>query len=265
MMQRSGRYLWRRWLTGVIVVMAIAVNALSNFYPPAGKNIGEVSNTTFANVLITPAGYAFAIWGLIYVGLIAFSFYQALPSQCADPRVSQVAWGVIGACILQMLWVYAFLLFYFWLSVALMLGILICLVAAYRQTRALPPTWPRRWLFQAPISVYFGWITVATVVNITSALQVSLPADWSTVSIWSMVLTGLMMAVSGAIAATIALKYADAAYPAVIVWALSAIAVRHAALPFLAILGVGLSVTLSAVIVRTVFSGTGRSHPRKSS
>ncbi|MEL6765502.1 MAG: tryptophan-rich sensory protein, partial [Cyanobacteria bacterium J06607_6] len=71
----------RQWLTVVAVLMAIAVNGLSNVFPPAGKNTGEVSNTVLGGVMITPAGYAFAIWGLIYLALIAYSIYQALPTQ----------------------------------------------------------------------------------------------------------------------------------------------------------------------------------------
>lgn len=242
----------RQGLTVAAVLLAIAINALSNFYPPAGKNIGEVSNTTFANVLITPAGYAFAIWGLIYVGLIAFSIYQALPAQRHQRAIAHVAWAVIGACLLQILWVYAFLTARFWLSVVLMLGILACLMSAYVQTRTVRPRRSVRWLLQAPISLYFGWITVAAVVNVSSALLVSLPAVWSTVFTGSVWLTAMMMVISAGLAAAVALKYEDAAYPAVAVWALSAIAVRQSGVLLLASLGVALSVGLSIVIVRIV-------------
>lgn len=251
----------RQWLTVAAVLLAVAINALSNFYPPAGKNIGEVSNTTFADVLITPAGYAFAIWGLIYVGLIAFSLYQALPAQRQQPAISQVSWAVIGACLLQILWVYAFLTARFWLSVVLMLGILACLIAAYVQTRSVRPSRAVRWLLRAPISVYFGWITVASVVNISSALIISLPAVWSTVFAGSVGLTAVMMAVSAGLAAIVALKYGDAFYPAVTVWALSAIAVRQSGNLLLAGLGVALSVGLSVVIVRIMTAGRRTSNP----
>ena len=258
-MQKMMRPRGRQGLTVAAVLLAIAINALSNFYPPAGKNIGQVSNTTFANVLITPAGYAFAIWGLIYIGLIAFSLYQALPAQRHQPAVAQVSWAVISACLLQIFWVYAFLTAHFWLSVALMLGILACLMVAYVQTRSVQPGRAVRWLLKAPISVYFGWITVAAVVNVSSALLISLPAVWSTIFTGSVGLTAVMMALSAGLAATVALKYKDAAYPAVTVWALSAIAVRQSGIWPLAALGVILAVGLSVVIGRIVTTGPRRS------
>lgn len=257
-MRKSVGSVGRRWLTVAAVLLAIASNALSNFYPPAGKNIGEVSNTTFANVLITPAGYAFAIWGLIYIGLIAFSLYQALSSQRQSPAIAQTAWAIIGACLLQIAWVYAFLVSYFWLSVGLMAGILVCLIGAYLPTRSLRPTRPIRWLVQAPISVYFGWITVAAVVNVSSALMISLPPVWATASTGSVGLTIAMLVVSSAIAAAIALKYRDAAYPAVTVWALIAIAIRHPDIIPLALTAAALAAGLSGVIIKIVGTGQGR-------
>ncbi len=257
-MQTMMRSQGRRWLTVAVVLLAIAVNALSNFYPPAGKNIGEVSNTTFANVLITPAGYAFAIWGLIYVGLIAFSVYQVLPGQRDNPAIARAAGGIIGACLLQIAWVYAFLTAYFWLSVVLMAGILVCLIVAYLPTRSLRPTRSVRWLVQAPISIYFGWITVAAVVNVSSALLISLPPVWATAFTGSVGLTIGMLVVSSVIAIIIALKYGDATYPSVTAWALVAIAIRHPGLVSLAFTAAALAVVLSGVIVKIVVTGQGR-------
>ena len=249
----------RQWLTVAAVLIAIAINGISNVYPPAGKNTGEVSNTILGGVLITPAGYAFAIWGLIYIGLIAYSLYQALPAQRYEPAFQKVSWGIIGACVLQILWIYVFLTFQFWLSVLLILGVLLCLAYAYVNTRAVRATWKQRWLLQAPISIYFGWITVATVVNIAGALYVmnipseSLAALSSTIeaSLEGLSATVLMMAISSGLAATVALKYQDASYPAVIVWALSAIAIRHSStLLILTLVGVALAVGLFGLIIK---------------
>ena len=99
---------------------------------------------------------------------------------------------------------------------------------------------------------------MAAVVNVSSALLVSLPAVWSTVFTGSVGLTAAMMAISAGLSAIVALKYGDAAYPAVTVWALSAIAVRQSGILLLACLGVALSIGLSVVIVRIVTRGTGR-------
>ena len=258
----SGHPIWRQWLTVAIVLMSVAVNILSIPFPPEGKNIGEVSDTTFGNVLITPAGYAFPyIWGLIYVGLVAFAIYQVLPQQRCSQPIAKTAWGVVGASICQMLWVYAFLTAYFWLSVVLMTGIFACLMFAYLQTRSVKPTRQVRWLLQAPISLYFSWITVAAVVNIASVLMINLPEYWSTVSTGPAAITVVMVTLCAAISATVALRHGDASYPAVTVWALSAIAVRHAAVPALAFLGIGLAIGLTVVILHIVANGRGRTQP----
>ena len=249
-MQPSIQSVARQWLTVVAVLMAIAVNALSNFFPPAGQNIGEISNTTLANVLITPEGYAFAIWGLIYLGLITFSIYQALPAQRHNPAIASIAKWLMGACLLQMFWVYLFLLSRFWLSVILMLGILACLTKAYLWSRQVKPTRAGRWCVQAPISIYFGWITVASVVNISGALLVSTPSDGSALSTGAIAWTIAMMLISGGLAATVALTYEDASYPAVAVWALSAIANRQVSIIPIAFVGIGLAIGLALIVLK---------------
>ncbi|KPQ36229.1 MAG: TspO-related protein [Phormidesmis priestleyi Ana] len=260
----------RQWVTVVAVLMAIAVNAISNIYPPAGKNTGEVSNTILGGVLITPAGYAFAIWGLIYLALIAYSLYQALPANRHNAAIAKVSWGLVGACVLQIAWIYVFLTFQFWGSVVLMAGILGCLIFSYLATRTLRPTRQIRWLVQAPISVYFGWITVAAVVNVAGALYaMKIPAGTVSeyvgtveASAGGIALTVAMLCVSAAISATIAFRYGDAAYPAVTVWALCAIALKHAdTLPIrsvVSVVSVMLAIGLSALIVRVVVTGQGR-------
>lgn len=248
----------RQWLTVVAVLMAIAVNGYSNVNPPAGRNTGEVSNVVLGGVLITPAGYAFAIWGLIYVGLIAYSIYQALPAQRHVKAYKTASWGMIGACVLQMAWIYVFLTYRFWLSVVLMLGILLCLGAAYLSTRQVKPSWKARWLFQAPISVYFGWITIATVLNVSSALYaMAIPIEnvgeftgVVSASGGSLIATVAMLCVSAGVAAIVALQYKDASYPAVGVWGLCAIAVRNASMLPIAFVAIALAVGLCIIIVR---------------
>jgi hypothetical protein len=250
----------RQWFTLVAVVAAIAINGISNAYPPAGKNTGEVSNSILGGVLITPASYAFAIWGLIYIGLIAYSLYQVLPAQREHRELAQISWGLIGACGCQIAWIYVFLTYRFWASVLLMLGILACLAFAYVRSRALRPTRQMRWLVQAPISLYFGWITVATVVNVAGALYaMAIPVEpiesFSGVigaSTGGLLATVVMMTISAALAAFVSIKYADATYPAVAVWALSAIAIRQFQIFPIALSGLFLAAALILVIVRQI-------------
>ena len=73
-----------RILAAVALAATLVVNFLANALPIAGRTTGEISNGF--PVLFVPAGYVFAIWGLIYLGLIAFVVYQFLPAIAAKPR-----------------------------------------------------------------------------------------------------------------------------------------------------------------------------------
>ncbi|HEY9660455.1 MAG TPA: tryptophan-rich sensory protein, partial [Allocoleopsis sp.] len=123
----------RSILTIVAIVATFAINAWSNIAPLNGLSIGAIANTLFQNVLIIPANYAFAIWGVIYLGLIAFGFYQFQPPQRANPTLRRVDWLLIGSCLVQAIWVLLFLARQFWLSTVAMIGILLFLIAIYRQ------------------------------------------------------------------------------------------------------------------------------------
>ena len=121
----------RQFITLAAVILAFIVNVLSNIFPLNGLTIGGVSNTLFKEVLIIPANYAFAIWGLIYIGLFAFAIYQVLPSQRENPNLRKTGYLLTIASIAQSVWVYLFLSRYFAASVIAMLWILIPLIIIY--------------------------------------------------------------------------------------------------------------------------------------
>ena len=142
------------------------------FRSPGGQNVGQIANTTLAGVLITPANYAFAIWGLIYLGLIAYGIYQIYPSQRRQRRLQRVNKLLILACMAQVIWIFLFTLRQFGWSVLAIVTILLCLIGIYRtlRSRQLKPLRRERWLCQIPFSIYLAWIGVATIVNVASAL-----------------------------------------------------------------------------------------------
>lgn len=208
------------------ILATLTINVLSNFFPLKGANIGEISNTILQGVQITPANYAFAIWGLIYIGLIAYGIYQLRPTQRRDPRLQRVNILLIVACLAQIVWVYLFTMRFFWLSVVAMLVILLALIGAYLKlgvgkVRVLRD---RLWLAHIPLSIYLGWISVATIVNIASALYIS---NWDGWGISSAIWTAIMLVVATVIAAIVAIKRADIAFSCVFIWAYIAIAIRH--------------------------------------
>lgn len=225
--ERNSRFAAILQIATVIAILgAIVINALSNNFPLNGLSVGAIANTILGGVLITPANYAFAIWGVIYLGLIGFGIYQALPRQRYNPQLLKLRAPIIWASVFQCIWVYLFQLQQFWLSVVFMFGILINLIAAYIWSRSEKNRVSReeKWLAQIPISIYLGWISVASIVNVASALYASRWNGWGIApSIW----TVLMILIAAIITAAIVVRYRDAAFTGVIVWAFVAIAIRQ--------------------------------------
>ncbi|NJO93529.1 MAG: hypothetical protein HC820_02635 [Hydrococcus sp. RM1_1_31] len=113
------------------IFTTLTINVLSNFFPPQGLTIGEIANTILGGVQVTPANYAFAIWGLIYLGLIAYGIYQLRHARRDDSRLRRADVFLIVACLAQIAWVFLFTNRLFWLSVVAMLAILFSLIGAY--------------------------------------------------------------------------------------------------------------------------------------
>lgn len=239
----------RSWLTLLAIVGALGVNIGSNLRPINGLNIGDLSNTLFAEVQVIPANYAFAIWGLIYLGLIALGIYQLFPAQYRRLEFRTISYLLILACTAQMIWVLVFLSRWFWLSVVAMLGILLPLIGIYLSLEIGKRRVSRsdRWLMQIPISVYLGWITVATVVNVASALY---SQGWNGWGLAGAGWTAILVVISGAIAAAVALQRQDPAFVLVIMWALVAIGVRQLAQPLIWVTAGVVSLLLGLLLVQ---------------
>ncbi|AFY92412.1 hypothetical protein [Chamaesiphon minutus] len=244
--QRSDPDRQRQIATLAAVLVSIAINTLSNVFPLNGVSIGNLSNTLFASVQIIPANYAFAIWGLIYIGLIAFGIYQLQPSQRENPRLQHSGYLLAIACIAQCAWIYLFLARLFPLSNLAMLGILIPLMVMYQRLEIGRERVSRqeRWFIHLPISIYLGWISVATIVNVAIGLY---SLNWDGWGIAPSVWTVVMMTIVGVIAAVVSLQRHDTAYVLVIVWALVAISIRQANTPLIAMTGWGLGIALTVL------------------
>ncbi|MBE9221277.1 tryptophan-rich sensory protein [Cyanobacterium stanieri LEGE 03274] len=216
----------RQWVNFLAILSAFGINIWANIAPWKGLTIGEISTTFFPNVLIIPANYAFAIWGLIYLGLISLAIYQVLSTQSNNPRFRQMGYYLAISSLSQIIWVLLFQSQLFTLSVMAMVGILIPLILLYLRLGINLTKLPflQKWLINFPISIYFAWISVATVINIASALD---RANWGGWGISSQVWTAIMMVVSATIAVTVIWQRRDNVYGGVFVWALVAIALRQ--------------------------------------
>jgi hypothetical protein len=235
------------WLTFLAIIATFAVNVWSNLSPINGETIGEISNTLFADVQIIPANYAFAIWGVIYIGIIGFGIYQLLPAQRQNLRLNRIRPWLILACVAQAIWVFFFLERQFWLSVVAMLAILLPLILIYRQLEVgrQPAGRAEKWLVQLPFGIYLGWISVATIVNIASALY---SQNWNGLGISPTLWTVIMMVAATVVAAILTLQHREIAFPLVIIWALVAVAVRQTNIPLIVMTAIALSFGLAVLV-----------------
>jgi hypothetical protein len=243
---------FRQILTLAAIITAFVVNVISNIFPFGGLSIGEISNTIFRDVLIIPASYAFAIWGLIYLGLFAFAIYQFLPNQKQDPDLRNISYLLVVASVAQSIWVYLFLGRLFFLSVIAMLGILLPLIVAYLRLEIgkNPVSRIKKWCVHFPISIYFGWISVATIVNVACALY---DQNWNGGGISGEVWTSILSIVAAVVAGAIAIQYRDSAYTGVTIWALVAVGVKNWDTGTIRNLALVLAIALTVILTTRVF------------
>ena len=96
-----GRDRLRQGANLVAVLVSFGANTWSNVAPVGGMTVGDIANAFFTQVLVLPANYAFAIWGLIYVGLGAFAIYQFRTDQAANPRLRRLGYLLPLATLIQ--------------------------------------------------------------------------------------------------------------------------------------------------------------------
>ncbi len=214
----------RQIANALAVVITITMNILANALPLNGQNTGDISDRF--QVLFVPAGYVFSIWGLIYIGLIAFGIFQALPAQRENPRLRRVGYLFVLSCIANIAWLFCWHYNQFALSVVAMLALLGLLIAIYLRLEIglKPVSTAEKWAVNIPFSVYLGWITVATIANITDLLYY---IGWNGWGLSPEIWTVIMLAAAVVITALMLLRRGDIAYALVIVWALLGITVKQ--------------------------------------
>jgi hypothetical protein len=237
----------RQAVTFLSIIAAFGTNVLANINPPNGLTIGAISNKFFSDILITPANYAFAIWGIIYLGLISFAIYQAFPAQRVNPLLRKIGYQIAIASLAQIVWVFCFLYRQYALSFLAMLGILLPLISAYLRlpfdTRI---SQAQKWFVRTPISLYLAWITVATIVNAATVLESWKWNGWGiSASLW----TVLMLLIAALITTTVTLPRLDFAYASVFVWALIAIAIKNINKVIISGTAIGLAVVLVILLL----------------
>lgn len=210
-------------ILNVIGLLAvIAVNFLANSLPIGGKTTGEIS-ADFPS-LFTPAGFTFSIWGVIYLLLIAFIIYQS-KGLFGDSNLKQNRflyridiWFFLSS-LANIAWLFAWHHQIIWLSLVFMAVLLGSLVTIYANLGAGKRIISRmeHFLVHVPFSIYLGWITVATIANVSIFL---LKINWNRFGFSPEFWTVVMIAVAAIVGIYILLLRKDFFYSMVIVWAL---------------------------------------------
>lgn len=240
----------RQIVNVLAVLFTIAINGLANALPLNGVTTGEISDRF--DVYFVPAGYVFSIWGLIYIALIAFAVYQALPAQRENPRLKRIGYLFAASCLANITWLFLWHYEQFPLTLVAMLALLGLLIAIYLRIGSggqEDVSTAERWMLHIPFSIYLGWITVATVANVTSLLDYLQWGGWGiSEEVWMII----MLVVAGGIASAVTLIRRDVAYMLVILWAFVGIAVKHAAVSVVAAATWVVTVLLALVLVGSI-------------
>lgn len=241
MSHRTSQYLA---LGATIIMFVLQALAATEFFGP--NPVGQTSRDT--NPMLVPATWAFAIWGPIYLGLAVFPIYQLFTKRSNgsaelvdsgvpdEPAMVQDGgqhpdWIIFRQTfavnvILNGLWLVFASYSWQWLTVVTIVAMLATL---FRMNRLLIRIamdggkvnfWAERLVF----SLYFAWVTFATVVNVASALDFY---DWTGFGISELNWTLIIGSVAIVITSYTALKFRDFVYPTVIIWAFVALAMRY--------------------------------------
>ena len=231
-----------KWLNILVFGLTVLVNGLAGSTEIlGGKNTAEISNAN--PTLITPAGYVFSIWGIIYILLGIFVMYQAWPRGERTDLQRRIGPLFALSSLLNIAWLFLWQFEWLSVSVVLMFALLATLILIYTRLRIGKAAVPLRekLAVHVPFSVYLGWITIASIANVAVAL---VSAGWGGLGInhemWAILIILVALLVTLLVVAT----RTDVAYGLVVIWALVGIAMNQGDTP-----NIVLATEISAIIV----------------
>lgn len=220
-------------LAAAAFAVAVTVNALANILPINGVNTGQLSDE-IPNLFV-PIGLTFAIWGLIYLLLLA---YSGAVLAAGFKKGGLAGWTALDGLVFiaNMLansaWILAWHYRQVGLSLAIMAVILGSLIWLEERAFARPAAgaaWPERlgaWALTVPVNVYLGWIAVAAIANVTALL---VTAGWDGYPLDPRVWTVVAVAAGAAVALGLVFRRRAVAAPLVVVWAYAGIVMKRLA------------------------------------
>ncbi len=211
------------WVNVLTFIFTLIVNFLATNLPLNDLTTGEISD--MFDIYFVPAGYVFAIWGLIYLGLLGFLIYQALPVNRDNQRLAKIDGWFSLSNIANALWLVSFHYLQFGIALALMLVLLLSLIMIFLKLDVgrEKVKGAALWLVDIPFSIYLGWITVATIANATQLFYV---IGWNGFGIAPAIWLVIMLAAAVAISGLMSFKRRNISHALVLIWAFVGIAVK---------------------------------------
>lgn len=246
-MEGTGKSLTIKIAVVITYLIMVTINALASILPINGLDTGQVSDS-FPN-LFAPAGITFSIWGLIYLLLAAYTLYQLGLFQQDKSAGKAELFNRIGtlfalSSLANAAWILAWHYFNIFLSLGLMLVILVLLIRINLIIGQEELTARDKFLIRLPFNIYFGWITVATIANVTALLVFS---GWNQFGLSDVLWMLVIVPVGAIIGILTMLRFKSIAYGLVIIWAYLGIVIKH-------ISPAGFAGQYPAVIIITVVS-----------
>ena len=209
-------------------LLVLVVNGLANALPIGGNTTGDISD--FYPNLFTPAGLTFSIWGVIYLALAAFIVYQARDlfskQKIEMPYLQAIGGYFLLSCLANTGWLFAWHYRLVLLSLAAMMVLLFSLIMIYIRLEIATKTINSgiSYYVHLPFSLYLGWITVATIANISAVL---VHYQWNGWGLSEVTWTVVVIIAGTVIALINIMQRGDIAYSAVILWAYLGIIIKR--------------------------------------
>jgi hypothetical protein len=208
----------------------VSVNALAVILPINNRTTQELSDK-YPNLFV-PAGITFSIWGIIYILLLLFAVYQFVIAfgRSSDQRGIFEKIGILFfiSCIFNVAWILAWHYEIVWLSLIIMVLLLISLILIYIRldTGRSDIKNSEKILVNIPFSIYLGWITIATIANVTAFL---VKINWNKFGVSDQLWTVIVIAVGVIITLATVFSRNDIFYCLVVIWALVGILLKRIA------------------------------------
>ena len=238
----------RKWVTLLGIVGGIVYVNLVNIprLHLVSRSVGDMANSE--RTLFFPAGYAFSIWGLIHLGLLAFAIFQmTVPGKKSD-QMRRTGLLIMVNVVLSAIWCYVYteglLVTSFAFIVLQFAALAIAEARLQKKTLILSPA--ERWFVQVPVSLNYGWLSVALIANVAQVLKYS--AGWNGSPLSEITWTVVMIGIASFIAIAMVLRRNAWPFALAVAWGIVAIAVRFWGESSLAFTALGCSAAIVVAI-----------------